>query len=331
MVKITIMVKAKLFLTSLLVILMTALSAQSTKEQNGTVTAKVFANFHSEMSKQKQHNQFEIQRAYLGYNWKMNERFSAKVLLDVGNPSDGGKLDMTAYLKNAYVQYKKDRFMAKFGMIGLNQFKLQEKMWGGRYLYKSFQDQYKYGHSADLGIFASYKLIDAITVDATISNGDGYKSIEGDSILKYSAGATFQFIKGLDIRAYYDYMGEKDAQQSISLYAGYTHENLKIGAEYNQQMNSGVSDGNDRSGLSAYASYKVKKTRLFARYDQVSSVTMTGATDPWNLKKDGEAIIAGIEFNPVKGVKITPNYNLWMPKNGSSDMHIAYISFEFKI
>ena len=43
-------------------------------------------------------------------------------------------------------------------MIGGKQFNDQEMIWGYRYLYKTLQDEYKFGSSADLGVNAEFKL-----------------------------------------------------------------------------------------------------------------------------------------------------------------------------
>jgi len=288
---------------------------------------KVFTNYHSTLGDDGE-NAFEIQRAYFGYGVKFNENFSGNVTIDVGSPGgESPKLDMTAYLKNAYFQYKKDAFAIKFGMIGLSQFSLQEKQWGGRYLYKSFQDQHGFGSSADLGVHASYKIHKMLSVDASILNGEGYKKIESDGELKYTAGLTLKPVKGLALRAYYDMMGSDNPQQTMSFYAGYTMNKFKLGAEYNQQMNYKVTEGQDKTGMSFYASYELKKLRLFGRFDQVGSVTIDGDNDPWNMANDGQAFLAGVEFNPVKGIKITPNYQLWMPDtNNSEAISSVYLS-----
>mgnify|MGYP006423352937 FL=1 len=124
---------------------------------SGTPSIRVFTNFHSQLSDGEVLNAFQIQRAYLGYKHQFSRTISGKLYLDVADPGVG-KLQMTGYLKNAYLQYKGDRLTAKFGLIGLHQFRLQEDLWGGRYLFKSFQDQYKFGPSADLGAHISYKL-----------------------------------------------------------------------------------------------------------------------------------------------------------------------------
>ena len=43
-------------------------------------------------------------------------------------------------------------------MIGNKQFKYQEKVWGYRYVYKTFQDENKFGSSADIGANGEFKL-----------------------------------------------------------------------------------------------------------------------------------------------------------------------------
>ncbi len=134
---------------------------------------------------------FEIQRAYLGYQHQFSKTISGQLILDVGDPSFGN-FQMTAYLKNAYMQYKKDKLTVKMGMIGLYQYKLQEDLWGGRYFYKSFMDEHKFGPSADLGAFVKYDFHKMVSADFTIANGEGYKKLESDSILKVQLGSNGQ-------------------------------------------------------------------------------------------------------------------------------------------
>jgi len=297
---------------------------------SGKPFIKVFSNFHSTFEDDHNFNAFEIKRAYFGYGVKLTEKISGKVTLDVGNPKAGG-LELTAFLKNAYFQYKSNGLTVKFGMIGLHQFKLQETLWGGRYLYKSFMDEHKFGPSADLGVFASYKFNEKISADVTIANGEGYKKIEADSVFKYSGGITITPIEKLNFRASYDYMGSDSAQQTLAFYAGYEVGNFKVGAEYNQHLNHKMNDKNDLTGLSFYGSYKIEKTRVFARYDDLSSVKIDDAENPWNHGKDGSAIIGGVEFNVAKGLKLTPNYQGWMPADGSATIHSIFLNCEIKL
>ena len=322
--------KKNLLLLITLVSYSIGIFGQTENHDPAKVSAKVFANYHANFLDSKAQQSFEITRAYFGAEKTFNENFSAKVLLDVGNPKDGGEYEMTVYLKNAYVQYNKDKFTAKFGMIGMNQFDVQEKAWGSRYIFKSFQDEYKFGSSSDLGFLANYKINDMISVDAVISNGEGYKVNQSDSLFKYGAGATLNFIKNLTLRAYYDMIGESDAQQNLALFAGYKLKNFDAGFEYNMQINHKQIANEDLNGISAYASYKIKKTRIFARFDQLGSNELEGANDAWNVAKDGQLVLAGVEFVPVKGVSIAPNFQMWSPADGSTAKSALYLNFEYK-
>ncbi len=295
----------------------------------GKPILRIFTNYHSTWTGQEVNKVFEIQRAYLGYQHQFSKTISGRLILDVGDPSFG-TLKMTAYLKNAFVQYKKDRLTAEIGMIGLYQYNLQEDLWGGRYFYKSFMDEHKFGPSADLGAFIKYDLHKLVSVDFTIANGEGYKTIESDSILKYSGGVTVMPINGLDIRASYDYMGKESPQQTLAMYVGYRAGNLRLGAEYNYQLNHNMTAAEDLTGISFYGSYQMKKIRFIGRYDQLFSPQIGTETEPWNDAKDGQLFIAGVEFNPVKGILITPHYEGWLPADGSVMSNSAYLSLEIR-
>lgn len=296
---------------------------------NGKGIIRIYTNYHSTFSDGDASSVFEIQRAYLGYHANFSEKISGRLILDVGDP-DFGSLDMTAYLKNAYVQYTSGKLLAKIGMIGLHQFKMQEDLWGGRYLYKSFMDEHKFGPSADLGAYVSYQLHDMLSADITIANGEGYKSVQSDTTLKYSVGISVQPLKGLDFRTSYDYMSREAAQQTLALYLAYSVENMSLGAEYNYQWNHRMVQSNHLQGISVFGSYHTKLARLFARYDNLSSPVLASEEDPWNYEDDGHLFIAGVEFNPIKGLRVTPNYQGWYPADGSPVFHSAYLSLEIR-
>lgn len=325
--------RMKNLLTIMLITVLTYnLSAQNTEksfEPNGSPFAKIFVNYHSLSVGKEKNTAFQLQRAYFGYSYNLSETFSSKVNLDVGNPENGSKLEMTAYLKNAYVQYEEYGITTKFGLIPTSQFELSEKIWAGRYLYKSFQDQHDMGYSADLGMYLSYKIHKIISVDASILNGEGYKKLAADNIMKYAAGVTLKPLEGVTLRTYYDELGNSVIQRTIAFFGAYQYENLTFGAEYNQQLNHKNIKDSDLKGMSFFGSYKTSFARFFARFDQLSS------KDNWNemSKKnaDGSAIIAGAEFFPVRGLKISPNYQGWTPKvKGADPTYGLYINFEIK-
>ncbi len=321
----------KLSITLVLAFILGNLSfAQSDEEFNpgGKTSVKIFSNFNTTFSDRESQSVFEIKRAYFGYNYNFSKNFSGKITLDVGNPGVGG-LQMTAYLKNAMMTYKNNGLTINFGLIGLLQFKAQEKNWGYRYIYKSFQDEHKFGSSADLGVNIAYKVDKHLSFDLTIANGEGYKKIASDSSLRYGFGVSINPVKELTLRGYYDFIKKDEAnQQSWSFFAGYKAKDFTLGAEYNRQLNHKHHDGENLSGFSAYATYKVNsRFKVFGRYDDLSSVE-----DDWNIEKDGSTIIAGFEYAPVKGIKISPNYQGWNPKDNSKKyMTGIFMNLEIKI
>ncbi len=318
---------------AILAFISTTMFSQNEKETDafkpsGKPFAKIFTNFHTDFSDGKTFSQFQLTRAYLGYQYKFSKHFSAKANLDFGNPGTG-KLEMVAFVKNAYVSYHNKGLKVQFGLIGTTMFKLQETIWGNRYMYKSFQDQYSFGSSADLGVSVTYQFNKFIAADVSVLNGEGYKKLENDSVFKYAAGITITPIKNLYFRAYYDYMNKDFAQQSISFFAGYQNKSWSAGAEYIKQMNHKFADGEDYDGYSFYVSYNVKKYRIYGRYDYATSVTLPNETDPWNISNDGQVLIAGVQYTPVKGIKISPNYQLSLPaKSGVPSTSGAYLSLE---
>ena len=215
------------------------------------------------------------------------------------------------------------------GLISTTQFNFQEKFWGYRYIMKSFQDEYKFGSSADLGLSLAYKFTDWLSADAIIVNGEGYKKIQKNDGLNYGLGVTLTPVKGFHIRLYGG-LNENNEQKeknivNIATFVGYKTSNFMIGAEYNRMWNASYKDGADQNGYSIFTSVKLsKKADLYARYDDLSS------KDDWNIAKDESAAILGAQFKLGKYVKIAPNFRMSMPKaDGVDNDYSAYINCYF--
>ncbi|MFH1320887.1 MAG: hypothetical protein ABII90_09580 [Bacteroidota bacterium] len=274
----------------------------------------IYTNVNSSFTKSGNSKAFELTRAYLGFEYFFSKKISSRVNIDIGDPGIG-KLQMTAFVKNAFLLYKYNGFSARFGMIGVDQFNVQEKQWGYRYIYKSFQDAYNFGPSADLGAAIEYSPAEFITLDFSVLNGEGYKKLQSDSTLKTTFGLTIRLFKGFVLRGYYDMMNHNYNQTSVALYAGYSNKDFKAGTEYNIQKNNGMVDSHDFSGISVYTSLLVaEKFSVFTRYDNLWSATLTGETNPWN-NKDGQLFIVGFDYSPTHGVKIAPTYFGWSPND----------------
>ncbi len=323
--------------TKLIILLITFLSTLATAQKetdefkpNGKPLALIFTNFNAGFSDGETTKAFEITRAYLGYEYNFSKEWYAKLVLDVGDPKVGG-LQMTAYLKNAYVQFKDYGFTVSFGMISTTQFKVSEKIWGLRYIEKSYQDAYKFNASADIGFNIDYKFADFISADFSVINGEGYKLIQADDIIRPGLGVTVNPIKKLTARVFVDTYGKDVKQQSLSTFLAYTDEKLVLGAEYNYQTNHSRVEGQDLYGTSFFATYKAgKRCMIYGRFDDLKSKALEGEKKGWQFDKDGQLLMAGLEISPVKGVKIAPNIRYWNPANNSAATTFAYLNLELK-
>lgn len=322
--------KSKVFLAGLIACSAVASAqAQEAKEPKGKAIVQAFANFHTGFGEGRNDRGFELDRSYLGYEYKLGQGLSVKGVLDIGQSSAVNDYHRLAYVKHAEIMWKTGRWVLNGGLISTTMFKPQERQWGYRYLAKSFQDEYKYGSSADLGLSVGYTFAPWLSADAIIVNGEGYKKIQKNDGLNYGLGFTVTPAKGLTLRLYggLNERSDKAGKNIVNLAAmlGYTAPQWRIGAEYNYMANSNYTADAHRSGISIYAAANVaKNTSVFARYDDNFS------KNDWNKAKDEAATILGAEVKVGKYVKIAPNLRLAMPKaDGAKDRCSAYINCYF--
>lgn len=323
--------KTKVILAGLLACISIGAKAQDvTKEEpKGKAIVQVMANFHTGFGADNENRGFELERSYFGYEYNFGNGLSAKAVMDIGKSSSVDDYQRIAYVKNAMVSWKKGGLTLNGGLISTTQFNFQEKFWGYRYIMKSFQDQYKFGSSADLGISVAYKFADWISADAIIVNGEGYKKIQKIDGFNYGLGVTLTPVKGFQIRLYggLNESGDKSKKcvGNLAAFAGYKHEKFMIGAEYNHMWNAGYTSDADQYGYSVFASAKVAKfADIYARFDDLYS------NNDWNIANDERAAILGAQFKLGKYVKIAPNFRMSMPKaDGAKYGYSAYINCYF--
>lgn len=299
------------------------------EEPEGKVIIQMFENFHTGFGDNKNNIGFELERTYLGYEYNLGKGLSIKGVMDVGKSSDVDDYHRIAYLKNALVQWKTGGLTLNGGLISTTQFNFQEKFWGYRYIMKSFQDEYKFGSSADLGISAAYKFTEWLSADAIIVNGEGYKKIQSNEGFNYGLGVTLTPLKGLQIRLYGGLNQKGDAAKediaNIAAFMGYQCKRFRIGAEYNYMTNTSYNDDADQNGYSVFASVKLTEyADLYARFDDLYS------ENDWNISKDEQAAIIGAQFKLGKYVKVAPNFRMDIPKSeGAKNNYYAYINCYF--
>ena len=313
-------------LIALLVLLGLPVSAQQTAD--GQMIVTILSNFHSGFGAQNDVRGFELERSYLGYQCQLPNNLSMKVVFDVGRSKSVDDLQRIAYVKNAFVSWTNENWKLSAGVIPTYLCDFQEKFWGYRYVMKSFQDEYKFGSSADLGISAAYQFNDNFMMDAIIVNGEGYKKVQVKDGLAYGLGMTAQVLDGLTLRLYgslNEATPSLDDSYNLAAFAGYKDNDFSIGVEYNAYWNSGYTKDANQSGFSVYSSQKLNdKVSIYARADQLTS------KDDWNKANDGMFSLVGVEIKLNKYIQLSPNLRVWTPKaDGMKDEYMAYISCRF--
>jgi len=319
-----------------ILIILAFCTSYSYSQNQGNPFATIFTNFNFDLSEasdvqdllgtRDNFKEFEIKRAYLGYSYKIDDQFSAKVIFDIGSNSAGSAY--TAYLKIASLNWKaSDNISLNVGQISTKNFKFMETSWGRRYIEKSAMDKYKWASSADAGISMDYKLMNGLSIDAQLINGEGYKNTQDDlGFLRYGAGLTYE-LGDLSFRVFRDNFGsETDISQNITTAAAsYSMGNLKIGGEKNIMTNASNIEDQAKDITSFYGSFKLnEKYSVFARMDNVSS------EDDWNSEKDGTYTIGGVEMQMTKGVKLSVNMQSWKGLTNIDSDETLYINLECK-
>ena len=241
-------------------------------------------------------------------------------------------------LKFASLEWKPNKHIRlQAGGILQNHYITQEKFWGYRYLAETFQDRYYKIPSSDLGAIGYFTVNKKIAFDLAVTNGEGFRFDQDQhGKVKLAGGIDLILIKDLQMRLYTHQKMYGDSiynatEQLYSFFAGYRlMEKLRIGFEYNTVLSyNGLNDLNS-GGLSAFTSLDVYKgIELFARYDFLDNdyseedVTINGYGD-------GNTLITGIHYNPVKGVNVSLNYQGWFEANTTTRNHLL-ISFEYKL
>lgn len=290
--------------------------AENPEEKKGDVIITVFSDFYSGFGRVNGERGFDLDRAYIGYEYRASSELEIKAVMDFGQSRQVDDYHRIGFIKNAQVTWQRNGWELNGGLISTTQFKTQEDFWGKRYVMKSFQDEYKFGSSADLGISAAYTVNDWWLLDVIVANGEGYKNLQTGKGLQYGAGMTFRPVESVVLRLYgsYNEASEKALKgvTNLAFFAGYQNRWLSVGGEYNHQLNTDFIDGQDASGVSLYATFRTgDKVSLFGRWDRLDS------RNAWNKAQDGMNALVGAEFRLGKYVKLAPNVRVTLPEEES--------------
>lgn len=324
-----------MFVAGLAVSMIIPVQAQDTDEfkPGGKPEVRVFTGFNTTFSDGESHSKFDVTRAYLGYGYNFSRTLSGRVVYDVADPSVG-KLKFTGMLKFAYLRYQTNKLTVTGGMIPLPEFDHADKKWGYRYIYKPSHDEYGFGTAADLGLSVAYNIAQWVKADLTLMNGEGFKLTEADSTLKTAVGVTLIPLSSVSLRGYFDTMGKDGIhQQTAEVIASFESNGSLLSGAWHYRKNNGMITGHDYHVISFNGRVPVSdKVRILGRYDYAASSKIGNEPDPWNLDRDGQLFLAGIEIALTPGVSLSPNYQGWKPAGATMPFISRFsISLDLKI
>lgn len=308
----------KIIIAVVVLLIRGTLLLSQTTQITGKPIAEIFTDFHYNFNDTAKTTGFGINRAYFGYNFIPADDFSAKIIVNVGSPEDlvaGATHKRYAYFREASLSYSKNNLTLTFGMTGTRIFDYQQKFWGKRYVANTYQSLNGYGFVADLGFVADYQFNDVFKADFTIMNGKGYSELQLDNNLRSSAGIIITPTEQLAFRLYGDVLKKKDLWQSTIIgFAGIKNDLITFGAEISYKTNLEPIDGHDVWGISMTGAIRVSENaEFFGRYDHSASVIPSGSSLQWNYPKDGDFMIAGVQYTFSSNIKMALDYQGTFP------------------
>jgi hypothetical protein len=127
-------------------------------------------------------NEFDVDRIYVGFNWRLGERSRVRYTLEGGDIRENGEEQFDVVTKHFFVEVRDllhARSFLHFGLANLPWVPYEERLWGYRAERQVFADREGYLTSTDLGVFLGGELPgNAGNWHAGIANGEGWRRRE---------------------------------------------------------------------------------------------------------------------------------------------------------
>jgi len=298
---------------------------------NLKVNGKVFADYQSVSGNALSADDdaasgFHFTRAYFETRYMPDADNMIRITLDQKETDAASGV----FVKYAYWQHKmNDNATIKFGQhhTPLVDY-LQTKMWGHRYVAKTFTDAVGAETSSDLGVSVAGKASDTIDYYVSYMNGEGYTKTPDGAGAAILGRAEFH-TGGIHVGAYAHSetkrSGTADYDPSRQVvYAWWENDTLQIGGQYlTADDGTAATTFDNGTGYNVVANIQLpsmgKKTTLFARYDTM---------DAKDTGSDTTLTIAGVEFEAAPGVMLAPNVQT--ADDGTDSVTTVGINGQFK-
>jgi hypothetical protein len=320
-----------LFLIFVVLLLGSATAQENVPKFSGLMFGDYYYVAGSHNPDLKDLNGFQFRRIYITTDYTISDNFTSRFRLEAdqtnGSLTPGGKIGVM--VKDAWLKWKNifDGSDLVFGISPTPAFEVSEGVWGHRYLEKTILDLSGVVSSRDFGVDLKGKFDENGTVKywVKIGNNSG-NAPEANKYKRFYGLLEFDPSPNFLITLYGDYASNpkvadpygtdmKDNSAFVgAAFLGYKQKgSFGLGAEgsYKSQQNQTVNsdstalENQNGFGVSLWGYVNFNETiELVARFDTIDPNT--------NADNDGRnLILAGVQFNPIKNVSITPNVEVF--------------------
>lgn len=269
-----------------------------------------------------------LRRLYLGYDHKLSDRFTTRVLLEA-NP--GTLMNNGAYgaiIKLGYLQWNAPDFLFhnqqfSVGLIPTPIFSFPERSWGYRSVEKEALDSRGIGRSVDQGLSYSATFDSDANYGFTllVANGSGTRPA-ADRYFEYTGSMYFRLFERrltFETMGNYKYQGDGRHSSIYRGFLGYELNRLRFGFEAAKIRNNVLTQNgfvNVNPFLySVFYAFKLdvfkEEFEFFVRYDKFNpdSNFTNAKIYPDNLRfvYDQSLLIFGVNYSPIPTISIIPN------------------------
>lgn len=167
--------------------------------QDVSVSGVIYAQYGYQLASEADGaNAFDVKRAYLNVRGKFDHGIQTRVTSDIHRTSDGS---LTFRLKYAYVAFTPEDspLTFKFGQLHTPWVDWEEGLWGYRMQGTIALDRGGYLTSSDIGAGVDGAWNDqAVNMQVTFTNGEGYHAAEGDKHKDVAARASVRLLPSDD-------------------------------------------------------------------------------------------------------------------------------------
>ncbi len=287
----------------------------------GKLTGLVFGDYYAFPSHHaaqfERQNGLWLRRLYLTYDRELSASWSTRWRLELNSPSLQEAQDrLRPYLKDAYLRWSHGRHSLFMGLSPTPPFELAEANWGFRHVEKLASDLHRWIETRDTGLAARGKL-GRLGYHVMLGAGAGIRN-EVDRDKRVYLALSHEPSQSVQLEAYGDFekrAGERDVQ-TLQVFAGWRTPRARAGALYvHQRRGQGAAQADlELDLLSAWGTRRLgARAWGLLRVDRSFDPDPAGATIaylPFDARAKSTLWLAGVEFQPIPAVHLTPNVEL---------------------